>query len=437
MKQINISTQPYRGTRDFYPEQQRLHDWIFKTMSKAVERFGYEKYNAPMLEPLDLYAAKSGPELVLEQAYNLTDKGGRQLTVRPEMTPSLARMVAARRNSLTFPLRWYSTPNLWRYENPQRGRAREHWQLNVDLIGVRGIEGELEILQAATSIMKALGADSSIFSINYSNRKFLNSYLAVEVELDEQQVYATTKIIDRKNKIKPEAFIAALEELNLNATQIKRVCDYFELSLSTISDRFKNSLSGADELVTLNDKLEARGISGCCQLNLGVVRGLDYYTGTVFEMYDLHPDNRRALFGGGRYDKLVGLFGGEDIPAVGFGLGDITITDFIMSHNLVPKLASGSSVLIVIPQEATRENCLQIAKTLRNAGIRTEVILDENLKMKKQLKYADVKNIPIVVMLGEDEIAQNKVTVKNLASHSQESIPKENLVDYIKTLLKE
>jgi histidyl-tRNA synthetase len=196
---LDLETAPYRGARDFYPQEQRVHDWIFQGMAAVVELFGYEAYNAPMLEPLNLYAAKSGRELVEEQVYILTDRGQREIAIRPEMTPSLARMVAARINELNFPLRWYSFPNLWRYERPQRGRTREHWQLNVDLIGVPSQEGELEVLEIAIRIMQKFGASPQDCQVNFSNRKFLSQYLEQEAGLESTK---RTKLSKRSTAVR-------------------------------------------------------------------------------------------------------------------------------------------------------------------------------------------------------------------------------------------
>lgn len=283
-----LETGPYKGVRDFYPEDMKIQNYIFNTWRKVAEDRGYVEYSASILESSELYKSKTSEEIVNEQMFTFTDRGGREVALRPEMTPTLARMVAARRRNLKFPLRWYSIPNVFRYERPQRGRRREHWQLNCDLMGIAGIEAEVEIISLAHAIMKAFGAKDEDFSIQVNSRKALPKDVTME----------TIRKIDRGEKI----------DITINETP---------------------------EIRTLLEELKKNGIKNV-KFNPKIVRGFDYYTAIVFEVFDTHEENRRSLFGGGRYDNLLEIFDVEPIPTIGFGMGDITIRDFLETHKLGP-----------------------------------------------------------------------------------------------------
>ncbi|MBX4195552.1 ATP phosphoribosyltransferase regulatory subunit [Candidatus Parcubacteria bacterium] len=281
-----LETSSYKGVRDFYPEDMAVQNYIFGIWRKVAEDFGYVEYSASILEPAELYKSKTSEEIVTEQTFSFVDRGGREVVLRPEMTPTLARMVAARRRTLKFPLRWYSIPNVFRYERPQRGRRREHWQLNCDLMGIGGVEAEVEIITLAYKIMKEFGAKDEDFSIRISSRK------ALPAGTDMEQV----RKIDRG------------EDIGVEITE-------------------------TEEIRNLLTELGKTGIKNVV-FDPKIVRGFDYYTGIVFEVFDTHEDNRRSLFGGGRYDNLLEVFGVDPIPTVGFGMGDITIRDFLETHKL-------------------------------------------------------------------------------------------------------
>lgn len=299
-----LSTECYKGVRDFYPEDMAIQNYIFSVWKKTAESFGYQEYSASILEPAELYRAKTGDEIVNEQMFTFTDRGEREVALRPEMTPTLARMIAARRKSLKFPVRWFSIPNLFRYEKPQRGRKREHWQLNCDLLGIAGVEADVEIISLAHAIMKNFGAKEEDFEICVNSRVLLN-------ELFNNQ--DLIKLLDRKEKM-PE------EEFN------KR---WFEIA----GKEFDANIKPNEMINELLTKLRGLGINNVV-FTPTITRGFDYYTGMVFEVFDTHPDNRRALFGGGRYDNLLEIFGVEPVPTVGFGMGDVTIRDFLETHGL-------------------------------------------------------------------------------------------------------
>ncbi|HSH55749.1 MAG TPA: ATP phosphoribosyltransferase regulatory subunit, partial [Candidatus Limnocylindrales bacterium] len=301
---MNLSTQPYKGARDFYPEDKRIQNYMFDVMRRTVEKFGYEEYDAPILEPLELYLAKTGEEIVNEQTYAFEDRGGRRVAIRPEMTPTVSRMVAARRQDLAYPLRWYSIPNLWRYERPQRGRLREHWQLNVDLFGVAGPEADTEMILLVDAIMQAYGAKRNMYSIKLNSRKFTDYILREYLGLDQVQAYSMSKLIDRMHKMDHTEFIVQVDAL---CTPSQREAGIAERLIAILSAKDMTALPEAvqqhpslQQLQTVISGLKAAGLTNV-MFDVTLMRGFDYYTDIVFEVNDTHPENNRSLFGGGRY----------------------------------------------------------------------------------------------------------------------------------------
>ncbi len=433
-KAEKLSVNSYRGTRDFYPGDMRIRNWIFNTMRNAAESFGYEEYDGPMLESFDLYAAKSGEELVNEQLYHFMDRGDRHVAIRPEMTPTVARMVAARLNELPRPIRWFSFPNLWRYEKPQRGRLREHWQFNVDILGEDSIAADREIVEVAIQVMLQLGANPGDFRIHLSNRRMLTYFLEHVLMLPVNTWVTVCRNIDRKGKISAEAFIDMMTKIGLSAAQIDDLEEYLTLSEKTVDRHPASQSPGFLELQQLWDGLAASGLEHMCTIDLSIVRGLDYYTGTVFEMYDLATENRRALFGGGRYDNLIGLFTKERVSGVGFGMGDVTVRDFLETHSLLPKLPPPVQVHVAMFDAGMREEAVSMAATLRRAGIKTTLQL-EPVKLGKQLKWADSQGIPIVVLQGSDEKLRGEIQVKNMVTHEQIVVVEADLIETVRRSL--
>ncbi len=435
-----LGVKPYKGARDFYPKEMALHKWIFATMTAVVEQFGYEQYNGPMLETFEVYAAKSGEELVNEQLYHFIDRGGRKVVIRPEMTPTLARMVAGRIQEIPKPIRWYSTPNLWRYERPQRGRLREHWQLNVDHLGTDSLSAEVEILDIAVSVMRALGADESMFVIYINNRHLMNDFLVYELQLTSDQIAGAARIIDKHLKINQQEFDRELQEVGLNSEQIDGLNKFLTSKIDDLKNcfssgesesEFESKSKGLKQLQDLFARLEERGLTPYCELNLGVMRGLDYYTGTVFEIFDKHPDNNRALFGGGRYDELISLFQKTSLSGVGFGAGDVTLTHFLETHSLIPDIDPVTEVLVCFADQEVRQYGHDIANSLRKESLKVEVYLPEEDKLKKQLKYANQKNIPYVLVVGTDEMNENVVQLKDMKTSQQKKCTLQEVVSLI------
>ncbi|MEZ0372076.1 MAG: histidine--tRNA ligase [Candidatus Sericytochromatia bacterium] len=427
-----LSTQPYKGTRDFYPEDQRLRDWIFNQLRATVVQYGYEPYDGPMLEPFELYAAKTGEEIVNEQLYSFEDRGGRKVAMRPEMTPSLARMVAAR-PQLVKPIRWYSMPNLWRYERPQRGRLREHWQLNVDLLGLDSVEAEVEIMQVAIDVLRGFGAGSLDFEAQINHRQLMNDLFENVLKLEPAQIQAVAKAIDKRAKIPESAFVELLETAGCSTSQIDTLNKFLVAPLLEIPTIIGES-KGFTDLCRFFDSINALGLGPVCRFNPSIMRGFDYYTGTVFEVYDRHPDNRRALFGGGRYDNLVGMFGGVQIPGVGFGMGDVTLKDFLEVHGLMPELKAQTEVLIGLFSLDMFVTSQQLARQLRGYGLKVEAVLAPQ-KLAKQYQYADKKGIPLVVMIGPDEAEAGQATIKDLRTGQQQTVNRNELIPRLQIML--
>ncbi len=400
-----LSTDPYKGVRDFYPTDMATEKYIFDVWRKTVESFGYEEYGASVLEPADLYRAKSSDEIVNEQTYTFTDRGDREVTLRPEMTPTLARMVAARRRELTFPLRWYSIPNLFRYEQPQRGRVREHWQLNADLFGVSGIEGDIEVISLAYRIMRGFGARDGDFQIQINSRQLLHETYEPLLK-DPSRFPAMLRLLDKKEKMGAEAFDRACEE-------------FFKEPLR------EDPMRANERLTMIIERLQKMGISAT--FNPHMVRGFDYYTDIVFEIFDADPVNRRSLFGGGRYDNLTSLFGGDAISAVGFGMGDVTIRDFLETHQLLPTLPASADAMIIVIDEQNAQYSLELAQSLRDRGIRVAVDLSGK-KIGDQIKNADKRGIPYVIPVGDEEARTSTLKLKKLSDGQEVSGSKEEII---------
>ena len=427
-----LSTQPYKGTRDFYPEEMRLRNWFFGKIRSALETSAFEEYNGPMLESLELYAAKSGEEIANKQTYNFVDKGDRHLAIRPEMTPTVARMVAAKMGELSFPLRWFSIPNMYRYEATQRGRLREFWQLNVDIFGCDTFEADLEIITSAIRIMRSFGADESMFTVRINNRRFFNDVISAIANTDTEGSRLVSKVIDRKNKVPREVYEKDLIALGLNEEQIAKIDALYSMSVTEATDICPDTV-GAQELRLLFDALEKTGLDKYCVFDFGIIRGLDYYTGTVFEVFDNAPENNRAMFGGGRYDNLVGLFvKNAKISGVGYGMGDVTLENFLYTHDLVPKFyGTEAKVLVTRFDDVPYEKYLELTETLRNAGITTSLYLGSK-KFGKQIDYAVKGQYTHVVIMGGSELESGTAKIKNLETREESTVALDSLCSFFK-----
>lgn len=391
-----ISTEPYKGVRDFYPEDMAVQNYIFNTWRKVAQRFGYEEYNASLLEPTELYASKTSEEIVNDQTYTFTDRGDRSVTLRPEMTPSVARLVAGKLRDLQFPLRWYSIPNCFRYERPQRGRVREFWQLNVDVFGVNSVEADIEILSVAHAIMQAFGAKDEDFEIRINDRGQVKESLMV-----------------RMSETEAEAELQKMDK-GVSGTSVT------EIMLPE---------SPTQKIINALKKREIKNV----RYDETLVRGFQYYTGMVFEVYDKNPENTRSIFGGGRYDNLLEVFGGEKVPAVGFGLGDVTMRDFLETHGyLDPQIyVSKTNVLICPIDKEIVDFASELADEFRKQGVAVAVYLGTK-KIGDQISIAEKKKIPFIVAVGKDEKERNEFTLKELKTRREELIQNRDIIEPLK-----
>lgn len=431
-----LTTQPYKGSRDFFPEEMRFRSWMFHKMGAAVQSFGFERVDAPLIEPIEIYLAKTSEEIVGQQIYAFTDRGGRNVAIRPEMTPTVARMVAAKIRELPRPIRWYSIPNLWRYERPGKGRLREHWQLNVDIFGARDpFLADVEILQVAVALMREFSAKPDQFNVYLNHREILNAFLENILGLPNEKWAEVTRVMDKKEKVSPEEFAQLLGEQGLSGEKIEILKNYLERGFDFLRDNSEKLGGAVSYLFELMEALEAVGLKEHVQYNPGVVRGFDYYTGIVFEIFDNHPDNRRSLFGGGRYDNLVGAFSKESLNAVGFGMGDVTFQEFLRLHDLLPQLVSGRDVYVCsFAGSQLRAAALAAGDLLRRAGLRVEVSGGGD-KLKKQFEEADAKKVPFAILIGDEELQSKSVVIKDMAAGSQEVVELDKAAEYLKSAL--
>lgn len=423
-----LSSQPYKGTRDYYPAEKRLQNYVFSTWKRVAERHGYEEYGAPMLEPLEVYTAKSGQELATEQTYAFTDRGGRTVAIRPEMTPTISRMVAARRQELGYPARLYSIANFMRYERPQRGREREFWQFNVDLFGAEGVLADAEIITLAYKTVKEFGARDDMFVVKVNSRTFIHRMMSDYLALDAVQSHLMIKLFDRKNKIPHEAFTE--QAIEIAGEQIDEVLPKVAAIIAAKSiDELPKELRASDEVRELTDLFELLKASGVknAQFDCTLMRGLDYYTGMVFEVMDLDPENNRSMFGGGRYDGLVGLFGAEPVPTVGMAPGLTPMMLFLESHKLIPELRSTTDASIVVLGQDSMPAALTLADELRQEGVNVEVDIT-NRKVDKQIKAVVKKQVPFIIFVGEAELQSKLYTLKDIASEQEEKASLERIV---------
>jgi histidyl-tRNA synthetase len=429
----SLTTNPYKGTRDFYPADKRKQNYIFSVWAATARKFGYEEYAAPLLEPIEVYAAKSGQELVGEQTYRFVDRGDREVVIRPEMTPSISRMMAARRQEMAYPARLFSIANFMRYERPQRGREREFWQLNIDLFGAEGVQADAEIIALGYEIMKAFGAKPDMYVIKLNSRTVIDAMMHDYLSLDPIQAPLMVKLFDRKHKISNEAFRdQAIEIFGQEAAKggLAKIAQL--LVAKGINDLPKEIVNNPaiEELRSLFTELERYGVTNA-QFDITLMRGFDYYTGTVFEFFDTHPENNRAMFGGGRYDGLVGLFGAEALSAVGMAPG-LSMTElFLESHGLLPELNSTTEAYLAVLGDESLAGAMKLAGKLRHEGVNIELDFTGR-KIDRQIKTAVKKQIPYVLFIGEEELKSEKYTLKDTHSGEEHKLGFERLVARVK-----
>ncbi len=426
MAKMKLNTESYKGTRDFYPEDLAEEKYLFDKMRETAESFGYVEYQTPLLEEAALFKAKTGEEIVEEQTYTFLDRGQREVTLRPEITPSLARLVARKRQELSYPLRWYSIANLFRYERPQKGRLREHFQLNVDILGAASQEAEAEIVSVAYNLMLNLDAKPSDFEIRINNRK-ISEALYNRLSLSAEQRRKVSKIIDKRGKISEQSFKEALDlTIGEKSQELLSILDSNTKLVKMLGEKSQE----ITELTDFIESLDKRGIKNV-RFNQNLVRGFDYYTSFVFEIYDSNPQNKRSLFGGGRYDELLEIFGQEKLPAVGFGAGDVTILDFLRDRKLIPAFESPVRVYLCRLDKKFGEEINTLAYKLRAQKVNVAVDLTDR-KVGDQIKTADKQKIPFIICVGEDEIKSKKYKVKRLSDGREFTLEEEKLVSFLK-----
>jgi histidyl-tRNA synthetase len=389
-------------------------------MRGAAQLFGYQEYDGPFIETLDLYAAKSGEELVKEQAFVFNDRGGDQVTLRPELTPSLARMVATRQGQLPRPIRWWSFGPFWRYERPQKGRSREFFQWNVDLLGVESPAADAELAAVAVTFFQLTGFTAGEIKLQFNNRRLMDAAIGA-LGLSDKKL-AVFRLIDRRDKMPAEAWDKYAGELGVSVEALdglKRL----------LADR--ELWRQSDEAVAFVAAAEALGIGDFLEYDPTVIRGLDYYTGTVLEARD-RGGEFRAILGGGRYDNLVGDVGGDRLPGMGFAMGDLVIGLVAQKYGKVPPLGgSPSQVLVTMFDQEGQAEALRLAAELRAAGVRAEWY-PEAAKLDRQLKYADAKGIRFAAIQGPDERAKGVVTVKDLQTRTQTVVERAGVATWLR-----
>lgn len=424
---VDISYQPPKGTRDFYPDDHRLKSWLFGLWRGVAKSYGFEEYDAPVVENMDLFIRKAGED-VAQQLYDFEDKSGRRLALRPEMTPSLARMVIAQRHTLSFPLKWFAIPQCWRYEHMTRGRRREHYQWNMDVLGVAEVTAEAELLSALITAMQQMGLTAADVGIKINSRKLLNDLMR-SVGIEEGHWVATCVLIDKLDKLPLTALSKDIEQIGVDMAKIVQLTELLKMQgLEAYAERLGES-EGVSDLRQLLALLEAYGVKDFVEFDPTVVRGLAYYTGIVFEGFD-RSRTLRAICGGGRYDKLLESFGSSAVPAVGFGFGDAVIVELLKMKNLLPDVSAPTDVVAYAMSEALRGKMLSVVQGLRRAGVSVDTILDER-KPKWVFQKASRMQAKHVVLLGEDEDAAGEVTVKDLRTTQQQCIPYDQVAAYL------
>lgn len=419
-----IDLQPVKGTRDFFPEEMRLRNWLFEIWRSASVQAGFEEYDTCVLEHEDLYIRKAGDE-ISKQLFSFEDKSGRRLSLRPEMTPSLARLVLQHNKSLSFPIKWFSMPQCFRYERMTKGRRREHFQWNADIIGQPHIFAEAEILMLLISACESMGLTKKEFNVFINDRRILNAILT-QINVPEELHSTVLVILDKRDKISSEALVAMLEDTGMSAKQVGQLNEF--LSNTDLKDLEENlsDTTGVEQLHSLMDMMDTAGCSGYLKFDISIVRGLSYYTGAVFEVNS--PEKKhRAICGGGRYDSLLSAFGGETVPAVGFGFGDVVVLDVLKEMGRFPELPRKLDYTIIPFANEQVGIALKIAAELRMRGS----VVDCNFsmrKMKKTMRQANESGAAKAILLFPEELAEDKVVIRDMILHEQKPVKIADLI---------
>ncbi len=413
-----IDLQPVKGTRDFFPDEMRLRNWLFEVWRNVSVQAGFEEYDTCVLEHEELYIRKAGDE-ISKQLYSFEDKGGRRLSLRPEMTPSLARLVLQHKKSLSFPIKWFSMPQCFRYERMTKGRRREHFQWNADIIGQAEIVAEAEILMLLISACELMGLSAKEIRVFINDRRILNSILS-QISVPQEMHSEVLVIMDKRDKISIEALSKLLQDIGMSTTQVDQLNEYLLKSDLIELKKDLNDTQGIDELQNLMDMMETAGFSDYLQFDISIVRGLSYYTGAVFEV-NSPTKQHRAICGGGRYDSLLSTYGGEIVPAVGFGFGDVVVLDVLKDLERFPELPRKLDYTIIPFAREQVGTALNIAAILRQQGSTVDCNFSMK-KMKKTLQQAGESGAAKAILLFPDELSENKVVIRDLRLHEQNPI---------------
>ena len=412
-------SQGVRGTRDFYPEDMRLRNWLFDNFTNASLLHGFEEYDAPVLEYEELYTRKQGEEIT-QQLYSFQDKGNRKVALRPEMTPSLARMVMARAGGLPMPIKWFSIPQCWRYERTQRGRGREHYQWNVDIWGTTEISADAELISVLVTFFEGIGLTAKDIVIRVSSRKVLEEVLG-SLGLEGDIFAQTCIIVDKMGKLSSDVIEDQLSDLGHDSKVVTTIQAVLGIKdMNSLQKALKDESMAVSELNLLFDAIDSYGISEWVEFDASIVRGLAYYTGAVFEAHD-RTGEFRAICGGGRYDKLLSTLGGKDLPATGFGFGDMVIMELLAEKGLIPELVSDIDDTVIPLNSDLRNAAVMVAASLRNSGRTVDLVLEDK-KMKWVFKHAERVGAKRLVLLAPDEWSRKMVKIKDLDTGEESEI---------------
>lgn len=443
---MKFSKEPLRGFKDFYPADLREDRWILSVVEEIADLYCYEEFEGPLLEPIEIFAAKSSDELVNEQSFYVEKKKGERLILRPELTPSLARMIAKKSQELKKPIRWFSVPTCYRYERPQKGRRREFKQVNFDILGEDSLYAELEIFNIIIDILTSFGATSSQFQILYNNRRFIDAVCQILLEVPQDKLPLVYKILDKSDKMEEDELEKYLIDTFQDEVIIQGILKLRDSEdLSELLDKFENipdtfyQSAGYKQIIEIENLLEKTRLEEYCTFSSSVVRGLDYYTGTVFEVFDTGSENIRAIFGGGRYDDLLSLFSDEQLSGIGFGMGVLMLSLFLKTYDLIPDGISErdytDTIYISCTSDGVATYAIEVANLVREDF---PCMVDYKFKgLKAQLSKASELGVAIAIIIGPKEMEKNEVTIKNMVTQEQEPINLDYLIEKIYQILDE
>ena len=422
-----IDLQPVKGTRDFFPEEMRLRNWLFEIWRRTSVQAGFEEYDTCILEHENLYLRKAGDE-ISKQLFSFEDKSGRRLSLRPEMTPSLARLILQHKKSLSFPIKWFSMPQCFRYERMTKGRRREHFQWNADIIGQPNILAEAEILLLLISACESMGLTKKEFKVFINDRRILNSILS-QINVPKEMHNTVMVILDKRDKISSEVLVTMLEDAGMSDKQVGKLNEY--LLNTDLKDLQANLIdtTGVENLGSLMDMMDTAGYSDYLKFDISIVRGLSYYTGAVFEVNS--PEKKhRAICGGGRYDSLLSAFGGETVPAVGFGFGDVVVLDVLKELGRFPEFPKKLEYTIIPFANEQVGIALKIASALRMRGSAVDCNFSMK-KMKKTMRQANESGATKAILLFPEELAEDKVVIRDMILHKQKTVKIADLISKV------